>query len=167
MTIDPAAAGYGVSPYNPPASAPAATGLGKDDFLNLLVTSLRYQDPSEPLSTSELMAQTTQLSTMEQLTELTRLSQDAFHLQMRTSATSLVGKEVTYVNGEGVRATGVVDSVDFATTPPGAVIGSVVVPMNQIATVGQADRPTAPDTGRGSGDSTTTPPAAADTPTPA
>ncbi|MCM3661958.1 flagellar hook capping protein [Georgenia satyanarayanai] len=135
MPIDPVSAGH-TPPVSPPPSAPPPSGLKKDDFLQLLVTSLRYQDPSEPLSTSELMAQTTQLSTMEQLTELTTLTQEAFHLQMRSSATELVGKEVSYLDGDGVRHSGVVSAVDFSVTPPGAVVGDAVVPMNLLATVG-------------------------------
>lgn len=133
MTIDPT--GYGASALTSPPSAPAPAGLGKDDFMQLLVTSLRYQDPSEPLSTSELMAQTTQLATMDQLMELTQLSQDAFHLQMRTSATDLVGKEVSYVDDGGELRTGLVTAVDLSSTPPGAVVDGVIVPMNLLGTV--------------------------------
>ncbi|MBD8062704.1 flagellar hook assembly protein FlgD [Oceanitalea stevensii] len=144
MPIDPVSAGYTPTPTSQAASAPPASGLKKDDFLQLLVTSLRYQDPSEPLSTSELMAQTTQLSTMEQLTELTTLTQEAFHLQMRSSATELVGKEVSYLDGDGVRHSGVVSAVDFSVTPPGAVVGDAVVPMNLLATVGALPSATPP-----------------------
>ncbi|WP_152192544.1 flagellar hook capping FlgD N-terminal domain-containing protein [Georgenia satyanarayanai] len=144
MPIDPVSAGYTPTPTSAAAAAPAASGLKKDDFLQLLVTSLRYQDPSEPLSTSELMAQTTQLSTMEQLTELTTLTQEAFHLQMRSSATELVGKDVSYLDADGVRHSGVVSAVDFSVTPPGAVIGDAVVPMNLLATVGALPSATPP-----------------------
>ncbi|HLT83857.1 MAG TPA: flagellar hook capping FlgD N-terminal domain-containing protein [Phototrophicaceae bacterium] len=144
MTINPAEAGYGATALNQPQAAPAANALGKDDFLQLLVTSLRYQDPSEPMSTSELMAQTTQLSTMEQLTELTSLSQDAFNLQMRTSAAQLVGSEVSYLNGDGIPTTGVVTAVDFTTAPPGAVVGDVIVPMNLLTTLRPAPAVPAP-----------------------
>lgn len=142
MTIDPATAGYSTPALTQPASAPA-NALRKDNFLQLLVTSLRYQDPSEPLSTSELMAQTTQLATMEQLTELTRLSQDAFVLQMRTSAAALVGTEVTYLDTDGLPVSGVVSAVDFATTPPGAVVDGVVVPMTDLTTVRSPAAPSA------------------------
>jgi len=145
MTISTVAGAYGTTPAGPAQPAPGPNALGKDDFLKLLVTSLRYQDPSEPMSTSELMAQTTQLSTMEQLTALTSLSQDAFHLQMRTSAAQLVGREVSYVDNEGESVTGVVSAVDFTTAPPGAVVGDVVVPMNLLTTLGAASAtPAAP-----------------------
>ena len=93
MTVNPAALG-GIPPeYYQPASATApANELDKDAFLELLVTSLRYQDPSEPMSTSDLMTQTTQLSTMEQLTALTELTQESFIHQVQNSAITLVGR---------------------------------------------------------------------------
>ena len=44
--------------------------LGKDAFLNLLVTQLQYQDPLEPASDTEYIAQMAQFSTLEQLQNL-------------------------------------------------------------------------------------------------
>ena len=43
-------------------------------FLKLLVTQLSHQDPSSPMDTNAMISQTTELATMERLTELaTRL----------------------------------------------------------------------------------------------
>lgn len=98
------------------AAAPASE-LDKNAFLQLLVTALQYQDPSEPMSTADLMSQTTQLSTMEQLTTLTELSQESFIQQVQSSAITLVGRTVEYHDGSTMR-TGVVHAVDFSTIPP-------------------------------------------------
>jgi flagellar basal-body rod modification protein FlgD len=120
------------------AAASGQQSLGKDSFLELLVASLKYQDPSSPMDTSELMAQTTQLSTMEQLVGLTEMAQQSFALQQRSSASALVGQHVTYYDGDGRPVTGLVKSVDLTTETPLVVVGDVAVPLAYIAGVTSA-----------------------------
>ena len=54
--------------------------LGKDQFLRILVTQLRNQDPMEPLQDREFIAQMAQFTSVEQLmnmsTELSLLRQN-------------------------------------------------------------------------------------------
>jgi flagellar basal-body rod modification protein FlgD len=51
----------------PTASAQNPTTLGKDDFLKLLVTQLRFQDPLNPLDQNQFLAQTAQFTSLENL----------------------------------------------------------------------------------------------------
>ena len=44
--------------------------LGKDAFLQLLVTQLQHQDPTKPQADGEFIAQLAQFSTLEKLTEM-------------------------------------------------------------------------------------------------
>ena len=48
------------------------TQLGRDAFLNLLVTQLRHQDPTQPKADGEFIAQLAQFSSLEQLTQMTK-----------------------------------------------------------------------------------------------
>ncbi len=62
--------------------------LGKNDFLNLLVTQLRYQDPLEPTDDKEFIAQMAQFSALEQM-------QNMNGVMTNSQAFSLIGKDVT------------------------------------------------------------------------
>lgn len=53
-----------------PALKTERTDLGKDDFLKLLVTQLKFQDPLNPLAPDAFAAQLAQFTTVEQLTKL-------------------------------------------------------------------------------------------------
>jgi flagellar basal-body rod modification protein FlgD len=46
------------------------TSLDKDDFLKLLVTQMKYQNPLDPMDPSQMMTQMSQLSQVESLTNI-------------------------------------------------------------------------------------------------
>jgi flagellar basal-body rod modification protein FlgD len=62
---------------NSTSSTAAKQSLDSESFMTLLVAQLKYQDPSSPMSTNEMMTQTTQLASMEQLTKLSTTMSDA------------------------------------------------------------------------------------------
>lgn len=61
-----------VEAYNAAQSKNSATNstLGKDAFLQLLVTQMRYQDPLDPQDNSEYLSQLAQFSALEQMTNV-------------------------------------------------------------------------------------------------
>ncbi|UCE67779.1 MAG: flagellar hook capping protein [Candidatus Zixiibacteriota bacterium] len=78
-----------------------SSNLGKNDFLNLLVTQLRYQDPLEPMQDSDFVAQLAQFSSLEQLSNIsttlgysTELDYILSQTIANTMATTIIGKEV-------------------------------------------------------------------------
>lgn len=135
MTIDVGAIeGGGLYTGTAPARAPKKE-LDSETFIHLLVAQLKYQDPSAPMSTNEMMAQTTQLASMEQLTRLTTTMQEQFALTMRDAAANLVGRTVSYIDADGVRHTGPVSAVRYERAMPGVVVGDETVPLEAITEV--------------------------------
>jgi flagellar basal-body rod modification protein FlgD len=80
----------------------ASTGeLGKDDFLQLMVTKLQYQDPLNPMQDEDFIAQLAQFSSLEQMTNIADgidTSNEWDYLQMQSLnnvlASNLIGREV-------------------------------------------------------------------------
>jgi len=75
--------------------------MGKNDFLNLLVTQLRYQDPMQPMQDQEIVAQLAQFSQLEQLENMSGSLDTATQVNYlmsqtiaNTMATTLIGKTV-------------------------------------------------------------------------
>lgn len=71
--------------------------LGKDDFLKLFTSQLKYQDPLKPLESTEFTAQMAQFSSLEQLFNLNSSMERLVAYQMSLNngfATSLIGKTV-------------------------------------------------------------------------
>ena len=96
-------------------SADRADQMGKDTFLKLLVAQMRYQDPSNPTSSSEFMAQTATFTQVEKLEEIASQNAELLTLQRSLSAGALVGKHVAYTDDDGSTVTGAVSSVLVAT----------------------------------------------------
>jgi len=102
----------------------AYDSLGRDAFLQLLVTQMQYQDPLNPTSDTEFIAQLAQFSSLEQMQGLN----DSFS---KFKAYELVGKDVTgSVNGASV--SGVVEAVRIQSDGTYAVIGDTLLDVDKI-----------------------------------
>lgn len=91
-------------------AAKSSSGMDKEAFLQLLVAQMKYQDPLEPTSNTEYIAQYAQFSQVEQMQNMS----NSMDLQR---ASSLVGKEVyiktTTSSGETKLVQGRVDYVSY------------------------------------------------------
>ena len=112
--------------------------LGSDMFLKLLVAEMRYQDPSSPMSTSDMMAQTATLTQTQSLQQIATQNTQLIALQRTLSAGALVGQEVSYTDTDGTTQTGTVTAVQLDATKNSstAVIGGKSVDVGRITQVG-------------------------------
>ena len=136
MTVTPTASAPPPSLYttNTPATD-AKKEMDQEVFLALLVAQLRNQDPTSPMDTNEMMAQSTQLASMEQLTALSDTSRESFALQMRIAASGMVGQNVSYVDDKDKVQTGVVSGVSFDDEVPTVTVGKVKVPLDHVSAI--------------------------------
>lgn len=99
--------------------------LGKNDFLKLLTTELKNQDPTQPVDNKDFITQMATFSSLEQMynvsTSIDNLSNIFTSLTQQSlvsQGASLIGKEVTGYDADGKLISGVVDSVNYPLNGP-------------------------------------------------
>jgi flagellar basal-body rod modification protein FlgD len=94
-------------------SAENKTELDSDAFLKLLVAQLKYQDPSKPTDSTEMMAQSAQFTMVQRLEDMAKSTASTLGIEQGMAASSLVGKSVSWLNTDGTTGTGTVSSASF------------------------------------------------------
>ncbi|WHP39587.1 flagellar hook assembly protein FlgD [Lysinibacillus boronitolerans] len=114
------------SNYRKPTKQTGNSELGKDAFLQLLITQLQHQDPTNPMDDREFITQMAQFSSLEQMQNMTKAMESLLASQQQTQMmnyTTFIGKKVKWheiteekdekgnpVVNEG---TGVIESLKF------------------------------------------------------
>lgn len=115
---------------------PAKSTLDKDGFLKLLTAQLANQDPQASQDPNQYFQTISQMSVVEQLTNLAATSEQQAKQQQAANAAAMIGRTVRYTTASGEQATGTVESVqigrDAATVTVGGVAG---IPTNMIGEV--------------------------------
>ena len=105
--------------------------LGKDDFLQLLVTQLQHQDPLAPMEDKDFIAQMAQFTSLEQMKNMNNAVQV-------TQATSYIGKQVTWADSQGTEQTGIVTAIRIVKSEPKVMIGAEAIELKKIMSVTDA-----------------------------
>lgn len=106
------------------SSAAAATTqkiVGKDEFLKLFVTQLKFQDPLNPMDSTGFTSQLAQFSSLEQLTNISDGMKSLLSSQnslQNALITGMIGKRVGYAesyaaDGTATMKYGTVTGVSF------------------------------------------------------
>ena len=109
--------------------------LTMTDFYKLMAAQMQYQDPDNPMDTSELMATMVQSNMITALAQMTSTN-------VITYATSMLGKDVTLAEvdalgrgtGEYTKAT--ITGVSLGGDSPTLYVGDKAYSMSQIMSVG-------------------------------
>jgi flagellar basal-body rod modification protein FlgD len=115
-----------------------ANMLGKDDFLKLLVTQLKYQDPMNPADSTQFVSQLAQFSALEQMSNM---SAGIASMQ----ALSMTGKYITATvtdskTGQRTEISGVVDSVEMKGGQATLMVNGQRVRIEDVTNVYDYDR---------------------------
>ena len=97
--------------------------ISQDDFLEILLTQLTFQDPLKPLDNQEFVAQMAQFTNLEQTRQLNANSEILLTVQSATQSIGLIGKTVTVLTDTGIE-TGTVTTITFNQGAPEMVINT-------------------------------------------
>lgn len=117
------------------SSSGAMPGVDSKTFLNLLVAQLKYQDPTNPTSGTEFMAQTAQMYTVQALGEIEKQQTASAAAEGTMATASLIGKDVTATASDGTVITGLVSGVSVGTTGPMLQIGDKTAPLSGVTSI--------------------------------
>jgi flagellar basal-body rod modification protein FlgD len=114
--------------------------MGSDTFLQLLVAQMRYQDPSNPASSTDFIAQTATFTQVEKLEQLVNQNKSMLVMQESATAGALVGRTATYTDDNGESVSGLVTSVQLATTgtEAAATIGGKKIAVGRLTEISDA-----------------------------
>jgi flagellar basal-body rod modification protein FlgD len=116
------------------------SGLTAENFLELLITQLQHQDPTEPVGNEEILNQLAMMKNLQSNSELSdTLSKFTSNLSV---AASFIGKTITAdlrdENGSPQTVSGAVDRAFVEDGTAYVGVGELKIPLEQITMVGAA-----------------------------
>ena len=89
----------GVSAAPPPAGQATGASVDYQSFLKLLVAEMKNQDPTNPMDSSDYVAQLATFSQVEQSVQINSKLDNILQASVLSQAGSLIGKTVTSADG--------------------------------------------------------------------
>jgi flagellar basal-body rod modification protein FlgD len=110
-------------------------GVNADTFLQLLVSELQNQDPDNPTDPTQFLTQTAEFEEVEELNAVQTSVTGLVSAQQSSSATSMLGTQVTGSNSAGTAVSGIVTGVQLTSNGPVLTVGSNLVPYSSVTSV--------------------------------
>jgi len=114
------------------------SALGKEDFLKLLVTQMKNQDPLDPVKNEDFIAQLAQFNSLEQMINLNKNFEQLNTLQTLTQSASLIGKAVAWNDADGKTQLGVVSAIEMQDGVPMLVVDDMMIDISKILAISNA-----------------------------
>jgi flagellar basal-body rod modification protein FlgD len=119
------------------SSTPAnpSSTLNDQDFLQLLVSQLKYQDPMNPTDSDTFIQEQAQFSTVEGINNMESSLTSMTSSEQMSNADSLIGMNVEYTAADGSTASGTVSSASDSDGTVSVQVGSANVAPSSIVQV--------------------------------
>ncbi len=120
-------------------AGPTQSGQSLDmQFLNMLMTELQNEDPTNPVDSTTMLAQQAQFESLTQMQDLNTNLSALIAMQSVSQATALIGTTVVGTNASGGSVTGQVAGIQFQNGTPVLQVapqGSTTTVPVQLSTV--------------------------------
>ena len=94
-----------------PLTKSKVSEIKPEDFLKIMLAELQQQDPFEPVTSKDLIAQVGQVKDIQSSMDLSTTLKDLAVSQKLSAAGTLLGKEITGLNSDGDKISGLVSSI--------------------------------------------------------
>ncbi len=109
--------------------------LSVQDFTKMLIAELQNQDPSQPMSNTELLQQVSQIRSISSNDQLNTTLQSVLLGQNLSSAGTLIGRTVNGLDSNGQRVSGPVTSVSISGNSSSLNVGNSKIDLANVTSV--------------------------------
>jgi flagellar basal-body rod modification protein FlgD len=103
-----------------------------------LVAQLKYQDPSKPMDSSEMISQSAQLSVVDKLESISSTLAESNSANRLTLGGAVIGKQVTYLEKDGATMSALVTGVAFDGATTVLKAGTTDIPLASVKSISTA-----------------------------
>ena len=114
-----------------------SAAIGQQQFMQLLLTQLRNQDPLSPMDDTQFITQLSQFSMQQGIQDLDTNFSNLLALQELTQGTNLVGRKVTYQapGASGGLQQGVVSGISVNQGQLQVMVQGQTLPLSSIQSI--------------------------------
>jgi flagellar basal-body rod modification protein FlgD len=120
---------------NSTASVNTFSSIESNEFMQLLLVQLKYQDPLEPMDSNEIMGQITQLNSLQELQAINGGIEGLAENNELVEAASLLEKMVSYTTDDGLVKIGFVEGITRSGSETRLLIGEDAVALDNVLSI--------------------------------
>ena len=96
------------------AISPTSSSQIQMDYLNLLITQLRNQDPSSPMDNGQMASQLAQLSQLQQIENMNSTFSKVLAAEQSSQAAGMIGRQISFLpDGASEAVTAIVSGTQY------------------------------------------------------